>query len=61
MGNGKEEKWIAEVLKANEASRKGSSSSSSNPPANIPKSLRNAPAHLRADIRRRQNREVRIR
>jgi len=68
--NGKEEKWIAEVLRANEAARRaggaggsgggagggGGSSSSRSPP--LPRSVRNAPENLRTEIRRSQNREV---
>ena len=75
-GNDPEEKWLAEVIKANEAmkarhrnsggtsgagsSSAGASSSAAGPSGQIsvPRSVRNAPSDMRAEIRRVQNREV---
>lgn len=54
---GKEEKWLAEVLKANENARRDAGGSSSAP--QLPRSVRNAPADMRGEIRRGQNRAVR--
>ena len=68
-----EEKWLAEVIKANEAmkarSRNGEGASSSgagagssaaapSSPSSVPRSVRNAPSEMRTEIRRNQNREV---
>lgn len=57
-GGGKEEKWLAEVLRANENARREEGASSSSP--QLPRSVRNAPQDMRGEIRRGQNRAVRI-
>lgn len=73
-GTDPEEKWLAEVIKANEAMKEkaknsgggsgstsaGASSSTAGPSrsSSTPHSVRNAPSDMRAEIRRVQNRDV---